>query len=116
MSSDAHEGKFAAILRSGKTTLPPIQFTTLIKHRVTCWLKATKSTEVTLTLHHTADGKASKVSKTVTAGPKWTEVAVDFYPTDARFSNAHLVAEVTGIGSVLMDAVRRRPILKDTPK
>jgi dienelactone hydrolase len=112
LSKEAKEGQNAAVLKAGKTTLPPILFTCGVRHRVSCWLKADKAADVVLTVGLTADGKGFAPSKVVKVGAQWTEAEVEFEPPAALSASARLVIETPAGATVLLNAVRCRPVLK----
>ena len=102
VSRDARQGQQSAILNPGTTPLAPILSTAMVKHRLTCFLKADKPVEVTVQL--AGERRAARIET------EWTEVGMDFTPPNelvgGLFANITIPAEA----KVLIDAVSFRPV------
>lgn len=106
---DPKEGKQAAVFKAGKSPLPPIYGTAGVPHRFTCWLKADRPTEVTLSLEARTPGKPVLMQKTVKISADWTEAAVDFLPPRDMVGSVRAIVVVPAGVEALMDAVGFRP-------
>ncbi len=108
--SDAKEGKHAAVFKAGKSPLPPIYGTVDVHHRFTCWLKADKPTEVTLSLEARTPSDPLTTAKTVKLGTAWTELAIDFRPPQNTVGSVRAMVVVPPGVEVLLDGVTYRPM------
>lgn len=110
LAQDAKEGKAAARLPAGATTLPPILFTTGVKHRFACFAKAEKPAQVTVELAGSFDGKRHAEKKQFSVGKGWTQLALDFLPPAAHSADLRATVVVPAGGSLTLDAVSFRPV------
>ena len=104
LSKDVKAGEQSAICKAGKTTLPPLLFTTGLTHRFTCYLKADKPAEVVVEVGGRFDGKAVVEQKKVQVGSAWTAVSLDFLPPQALVGGLRTTVTVPKEAVVLVDA------------
>ena len=102
-STDARTGKYSAVLNPGRTVLPPILSTALVRHRFRCYLKAAKPVEVTLQL-----GGEHRRFRVAT---EWLAVTSEFTPPAALMGGIPASITVPPGAAVLVDAVSFRPVL-----
>jgi len=103
VSLDAKEGKQSAVLPAGRTPLPPILFTPGIPHRFTCFLKSNKPVEVVVQLEES--------EKRVKVGTSWTQVRMDYTPSQSLLAAVHATLSVSPGATVLLDCVRFQPVV-----
>lgn len=109
VSQDAHEGKQSAMLKAGKTTLPRLFFTVGVPHRFTAYLKADKSTPLTLELGGEFDGQAKSEQQQFQIGTDWTRIELDFTPPKASLAKVVATLTVPDGCTALLDSVSFRP-------
>jgi dienelactone hydrolase len=107
-SKDAKEGKQSAALQPGKTTWFPVYFTSGVPHRLSLFAKAKAQTNITIALSGVFDGKPQTQRKTLTVGPTWTEVSLDFTPPRTLMGRLLLDITTPRGSEVLLDAVQFR--------
>ncbi|HLN28152.1 MAG TPA: dienelactone hydrolase family protein [Gemmataceae bacterium] len=103
VSLDAKDGKQSALLPVGKTPLPPILFTPDIPHRFTCFLKSDKPVEAILQLEES--------EKRIAIGTSWTEVRMDYTPSQSLLAAVHAALSVPPGANLLLDCATFRPIV-----
>jgi hypothetical protein len=108
---DAKEGKQAAALKAGKTTLPPLYFTAGVQHIFSCYMKADKPVQVTVEVGGNFDGKIQAEHKEFQIGTEWTMVRLNFTPPKALSAGLAATITVPEGATVLLDSVNFRPTL-----
>jgi dienelactone hydrolase len=106
-STDAREGKYSAILKPGRTVLPPILSTATVPHRFSCFLKAEKPVDVTVQL--------AEKQKQFRVGTTWTETSLDFTPPKNVMGDIPASIVIPPGVTVLLDAVRFHPLPNSKP-
>jgi hypothetical protein len=102
-STDARDGKYSAVLKPGRTLLPPILSTAEIPHHLRCYLKAEKPVEVVLQL--------AGRQKQFQIASDWTEVGLDYTPPNDIMGQVAATITVPEGGNVFVDAVSFHPVL-----
>jgi len=111
LSDDARSGKKAALLKPGKTTLPPLLFTGGISHRFSAFAKAEKESTIKLELLGQFSKTRMEATKEFTVGPAWTEMKLDSFPIgDELTASIRAVLTVPKGAEVLVDEVSFRPL------
>ncbi|MBI3860412.1 MAG: hypothetical protein HY290_00800 [Planctomycetia bacterium] len=107
LSTDAKQGKHAAILTSERTVLPPILGTATVAHRFTCYFKCAQAGEVVVQV-----GSAKKQFR---VGTDWTEAVLEFTPPSAVMGDIPATITIVSGTDILVDAVTFRPVLASSP-
>jgi len=103
-SADAHTGKQAAVIQ-GSVNMPPARFVAGVPQQISCWMKAEKPADVTVTFHETADGQQYDAAKTVAIGAEWTQVTLDILPIAGYDTAQTLTVTAPKDVKVLLDTV-----------
>jgi len=107
---DAKEGKQAAVLKTGKTTLSQLYFTAGLSHSFQCFMKADKPVQVTVEVGGNFDGKAQTQQKQFQVGTEWMRVALTVTPPKALSAGLAATITVPEGATVLVDDVIFAPI------
>jgi hypothetical protein len=100
--TDAKEGKYSAVLKPGRTALPPILSIAGVPHRFRCLLKAEKP--VDLAVDFPGERKQLRV------GTTWTEAVLDFTPPQDLMGGIAASITVPTGATVMIDAVSFHPV------
>jgi hypothetical protein len=104
LSTDAKEGKQAAIINRERTVLPPILSTATVPHRLRCCFKAAQPVDVTVQL--------ASEKKQFRVGTEWTEAAIDNTPPIAVMGDIPASITIPPGTEVLVDAITFHPLLE----
>lgn len=107
--ADAYDGAQSAVIK-GTVGLLPIFFTGGLPHRLTCYLKAAVSGDVTLKLAGTFDDKTDGTTLKAPVQDKWTQVTLDYTPPPALLGKMTLTVTAPAGTEVLLDGVSFRPV------
>ena len=110
VSNDAHEGKQAIALTTGKNTLRPLYYVAGIKHRLAVYLKADKPTSIKIELNGNFDNVPQLESKEFAIGITWTKVELDLTPRESKIGNIHVNFLVPDNAKVVADTLSFKPI------
>jgi dienelactone hydrolase len=103
------KGTQGAELPAGATPLGPILLNSGIAHRLSCYLKADKPTDVTVSLTGLPAGHAGAVEQKMSVGTEWTEIHRDLAATGNLFASLRLVINVPKGAKVLLDDMEVHP-------
>ena len=109
VSTDAHTGQQAAVLKAGKTALPRLYFSVGIPQQFTAYMKADKPSEVAVELSGKFDGQVKSEQKTFQIGTGWTKVSLPFTPPGASSANLAAAITVPEGSAMLVDSVSFAP-------
>jgi len=108
LNPDAHTGKQAAVIQ-GSVGMPPARFIAGVAQQITCWMKAEKPVEVTISFHETADRQKYDAAKAFAVGTEWTPVTLDILPITGYDTTALLTFAAPNDVKVLLDTVMLKP-------
>lgn len=111
LAADAHDGKQAAKLNAGKTTLPPILFTAGVAHRLSFFAKAETPVQGIIELVGTFDGKPFAQKREFPITAQWSRQEMDFTPPVALAADLHVTLTVPAATAALVDSFTFRPIM-----
>ncbi|MFM8468492.1 MAG: alpha/beta hydrolase family protein [Limisphaerales bacterium] len=98
-------GQQSAIIKA-KGKFHPVQFTMVVPHQLTSWLKSATETEIKIELAGVFDSKPRKQEATVKAGPAWSEVTMNFSPPVALTATLSLNLTAPPGSVVYLDEVK----------
>lgn len=103
LSTDAKEGRYAAILEQDVTLLPPILYTAGLPHRFTCFMKADQPRNVAIQL--------AEETREFHVGTDWTEARLSMTPGNEVMGVFPATIRIPPGARILVDAIRFRPVI-----
>jgi len=107
LSTDAMEGRHAAVINKERTVLPPILSTATVPHRFRCFFKAAQPVKLGVQL--------AGETKQFQVGTEWTPAVMDYTPPIAVMGDIPASITIPPGAEVLVDAITFHPILANQP-